>query len=159
MVRKPRRHEQNAERRGENDADRPRRRGKKVAHQSGSDDEVEKSPKHIDDRRGLADPRRRGERRLEFVAANTLHEMRYAVGEERPGEEMREIVIPRHDTCSFCLAPNLAGSISPRAVQFHGSSPNTFAAAKPLLWQGAAPILASSQPGSNACVCFSAVHD
>src|SRR5208282_11767 len=57
-----------------------------------------KTPEHVDDRRGFPDAARRGERRLEFVAANTLHEMRNAVGQESAGDEVREIVIPRHDT-------------------------------------------------------------
>src|SRR5579863_3424755 len=90
-------HEQHAKRSGYSEAERPRQRRKKGAHQRSSDKEVEKSPNHIDDRRGLANPPRRSKRRLKLVTANALHEMRYAVGEERTGKEMREIVIPGHD--------------------------------------------------------------
>src|SRR5580698_11545410 len=102
MMSQPQRREQYAECSDDSKADRPRQRDKKAAHQNRADEEVEKAPKHIDDRRGLANPPWRGEWRLEFGAANALDEMWYAVGEECPGKEMHEIVVPRHHSSPLC---------------------------------------------------------
>jgi hypothetical protein len=63
--------------------------------------ESEPAPDHIDQRRRLANAARTRERRLKFVAANSLHEMRNAVGQKSAGNEVRKIIVPEHESDPF----------------------------------------------------------
>ena len=60
------------------------------------DSEIEESPKHIDGGRGQALARRLCEWALEGAAGDAVADMGQAVGEERPAEEIRQVLIPVH---------------------------------------------------------------
>jgi hypothetical protein len=53
-----------------------------------ADNEIKKSPQHIDHGRGFADARRRGERTLELGAADPLNEVRDAIGQKQSSDEL-----------------------------------------------------------------------
>ena len=88
----------------------------------------------------------RRERRLEFVAANALDEMRYAVGEERAGKEMHEIVIPRHHVLPFVRRSMFEANRNSRVCAVSVVlSPTVSPPPSLLLWRRHAD-LASSRP-------------
>ena len=68
--------------------------GGKERRKHAANDEVEPAPDHVDQRRGFADAARPCKWGLKLVAANSLHEMRNAVGQKSSGNKVREIIIP-----------------------------------------------------------------
>jgi hypothetical protein len=56
-----------------------------------ADRKIKEPPQHIDERRGFADARRRCERALEPMAADSLDEMRNPIGEKQSGDELKQI--------------------------------------------------------------------
>ena len=104
MARQERRHRESASRNGDPAAESGRSARPEKPDQDETGRQIRVTPKRIRERRRFANARRRGEWRLKRAAAHAFDEMRDAIGEQRAGDEFKNVDVPRHRQCPLGYA-------------------------------------------------------
>jgi len=88
-----------------------------LAHKQIADSKVEEAPQDIDCRGRQPYPGRGREGTLEGMARDPIAEMRQRVREEGAPEEIRQIVVPAHDSLHFGLLRHSLNILSAKAIE------------------------------------------